>query len=110
VYKVFEVVPGALVVGQAAPGELVGVRLGVFTNRGRKFVYQTHGVADAAGEYRVRVPYATDGGPHGIRTGPFYRVSCGTELGGVAVPEQAVIEGRTVVGPPLCRDDHGPGE
>lgn len=110
VYKVFEVVPGALIVGQAAPGELVGVRLGVFTNRGRKFVYRTHGVADAAGEYRVRVPYATDGGPHGIRTGPLYRVSCGTELGGVAVPEQAVVEGRSVVGPPLCRDDDGPGE
>jgi dolichyl-diphosphooligosaccharide--protein glycosyltransferase len=105
VYKVFEVVRGALIEGRAAPGALVGLRLGVFTNRGREFHFATHAIADAAGVYRVRVPYANDGGPHGIRTASFYRLACGGELREVAVPEAAVVEGERVEAPALCLEE-----
>jgi dolichyl-diphosphooligosaccharide--protein glycosyltransferase len=102
VYKAFERVRGALLEGRAAPGAVVGIRLGVFTNRGRKFDYATHAVADASGVYRVRVPYANDGGPHGVRAGPFYRLACGGERRVLAVPEAAVLAGSRVAAPDLC--------
>jgi dolichyl-diphosphooligosaccharide--protein glycosyltransferase len=101
-YKVFETVPGALLEGRASPGALVGVRLGVFTNRGRKFLFETHAVAEPSGAYRVRVPYATEGGPEGVRTAPFYRLQCGEELRVVAVDEAAVTQGRSLPAPSLC--------
>ena len=101
-YKVFEIVEGALITGSAAPGAVVGVRIGVFTNRGRKILYATHAIADVAGRYRVRVPYATGAGPERARTAPFYRLFCGDDVRVVAVSEAAVVEGETVDGPSLC--------
>jgi hypothetical protein len=59
-------------------------------------------VADASGAYRVRVPYANDGGPHGIRTGPFYRIACAGEVGVAVVTEALVVEGGRAQGPTLC--------
>lgn len=102
VYKVFEVVPGAVIRGRAAPGSVVALRLGVFTNRGRKVFYRTRAVADVTGEFRVRVPYATGSEAPSLRTAPLYRLSCRDEVRGVAVAEQDVAEGRAVTSPSLC--------
>jgi dolichyl-diphosphooligosaccharide--protein glycosyltransferase len=109
VYKVFEVVPGAVIEGRAAPGSVVDLRLGVFTNRGRKLYYRTRGVADETGKFQVRVPYATGAKAPSLRTAPLYRLSCRGEVRGVAVAEEAVAEGLVVSSPSLCLapDDEG---
>ena len=102
VYKVFELVGGAVLAGRAAPGAHIEVSLDVETNRGRRFVYRSRAIADDAGGYRARVPYATSGGPAGVRVEPRYQLRCGGELAGVAVPEDAVRRGHTLTAPDLC--------
>jgi hypothetical protein len=82
----------------------VDVALPVVTNRGRRFVYETQVVADAEGRYRVRLPYATAGGPPALKTAPFYRFACGDEVQGMFVGEQDVQAGRELQGPDLCVD------
>jgi asparagine N-glycosylation enzyme membrane subunit Stt3 len=103
-YKVFELVRGAVLAGRAAPGARIEVRLGVETNRGRRFAWASHAIADAAGGYRVRVPYATSGGPAGVRVAAAYELRCGDEEAGgtVAVPEAAVRGGDTLAAPDPC--------
>ncbi|HXK21663.1 MAG TPA: STT3 domain-containing protein [Myxococcota bacterium] len=105
VYKLFERVEGADVSGEAAPGRRIDVALSLRTNRGRSLVYETRVAADAAGRYRVRLPYATDGGPGTLTTAPYYRFACGSEVRGLIVGERAVEEGLPVRGPDLCREE-----
>jgi asparagine N-glycosylation enzyme membrane subunit Stt3 len=106
-YKLFEVVAGAEVEGRAAPGRAIDVGLYVTSNRGRRFLYDTQVVADAEGRYRVRLPYATTGGPPALKTSPFYRFSCGGEVQGMFVDEQDVQAGRELQGPDLCLESGG---
>jgi asparagine N-glycosylation enzyme membrane subunit Stt3 len=101
-YKVFEYVAGARVVGRAAPGERIRATLRVRTNRRRKFSYTTHTVASDDGRYELRVPYANAGGPRGVRVGRYYELECGGETARVRVGERAVMDGARVEGPELC--------
>jgi asparagine N-glycosylation enzyme membrane subunit Stt3 len=101
-YKVFEFVPGARIVGQSAPGARIRVRLGVRTNRGRRFVYSAAVSADADGRYELRVPYSTQGGPRQLDVDPAYRIKCGDEQQLVSVDESDVLAGARVEGPRLC--------
>jgi dolichyl-diphosphooligosaccharide--protein glycosyltransferase len=105
VYKLFERVAGADVSGEAAPGRRIDVALSLRTNRGRNLVYETQVAADAEGRYRVRLPYATDGGPGSLTTAPYYRFTCEGEVRGLIVGERAVEEGLPVHGPDLCREE-----
>ena len=104
VYKLFEVVAGAVVTGRAAPGRVVEVSLALRTNRGRSVRYQTRVAADTQGRYRVRLPHATAGGPEGLKAAPFYRFACGDDVGGLQVGEPAVQQGLELRGPDLCLD------
>lgn len=109
VYKLFEVVAGADVTGRAAPGRRILVQLALRTNRGRSLLYQTRVAADAAGRYRVRLPYATTGGPEALTAAPFYRFACGDEVRGLGVGEPAVQQGLPLRGPDLCLGDERQG-
>jgi len=104
-YKLFERVEGADVSGEAGPGRRIEIALSLHTNRGRSLVYETQVAADAQGRYRVRLPYATDGGPASLTTAPYYRFACGGEVRGLIVGERAVEEGLPVRGPDLCREE-----
>jgi len=110
-FKIYELVDGARIEGRAAPGARLVLRIDVTTNQGRHFVYESTGAADARGQYRFRVPYASgeagsgDGGPASVHTAPHYRLRCGDEVRAVQVPERAVREGERVAGPALCLDD-----
>lgn len=101
-YKVFELVPGAIIVGESAPGARIRATLGVRTNRGRRFVYSALVSAAADGRYALRVPYSTQGGPGWIEVDPAYRLECGDEQQLVRVDESDVMEGARVEGPRLC--------
>jgi len=101
-YKVFEYVAGARVVGRAAPGERIRATLPVRTNRRREFSYTSDAVAAGDGSYEFRFPYANSGGPPGIRVGPHYTLECGGETARVSVDEGAVTTGARIEGPELC--------
>jgi dolichyl-diphosphooligosaccharide--protein glycosyltransferase len=102
VYKVFELVSGAVLTGRAAPGARIEVSLDVETNRGRRFRWASHAIADAAGRYRAPVPYATRGGPAGVRVAPAYRLRCAGATASAVVAEPQVESGGVVAAPDLC--------
>ncbi len=57
--QVFKVVRGALLEGQATPGQEVRVHLPLLTNQGRPFIFWAAQVAGARGEFSLRIPYWT---------------------------------------------------
>lgn len=99
---VYEVVPGAQIVGRAAPGAEVAVTLPVISEqRRRPLVWHVRIRADAEGAFRLRVPYAT-GTQGAIRTGAGYRLRCGGQTGIVTVSEAEILSGAVVKGATLA--------
>ncbi len=101
-YKVFEFVPGARVVGRAHPGARIEVLLHLRTNRDRDFVYKTTSMADDQGRYALRLPYATLDQPPAVLVSPHYAFQCEGEQAGLAVAERSVSRGQELRGPDLC--------
>jgi asparagine N-glycosylation enzyme membrane subunit Stt3 len=101
-FRVFEHVAGARIAGRAEPGAPVDVRLALHSGRPRALWYRARTRADAAGRFSLRVPYATEGAPRGVRVEGPYTILCRGVEGVVAVPEEAVREGLEVAAPPPC--------
>jgi dolichyl-diphosphooligosaccharide--protein glycosyltransferase len=108
-WKVFEYVPGARVIGRAAPGARLRATLPLRTNRRRGVTYTVETVASREGEYEFRLPYANTGGPTGVRAGDAYRIECRGDVGRIEIDEPAVTSGGIVAGPDLCGADTGNG-
>ena len=70
-YKLWEIVPGAVIQLVLPPHERVEARLAVETPIGRRFVYRASAVSNDEGIATLRVPYAT-GATTGTRTGARY--------------------------------------
>jgi asparagine N-glycosylation enzyme membrane subunit Stt3 len=87
---VYEIVPGARVVGVAPAGESVRFELMLRLPGQEPIFYAASARADASGRYDVRLPYPADPG-YVARLGPERRV--------LAVSEADVREGRTLEGP-----------
>lgn len=102
-FKVFELVPGAVIEGKAVPGDTVVARLGYITNRGRRGEYRGTSRTAADGRYAIRVPYATHGVRSVVRVDPEYRLEAGGEQQRLAVEEEAVQAGVKVRGPDFPR-------
>jgi asparagine N-glycosylation enzyme membrane subunit Stt3 len=95
VYKLFQVVEGAVLEVRAAPGAEVQAELLLETPIGRRFVYRALGRAGADGVARIPVAYATE--PlHPVRAVGSYRVRAGGREVAVRVAEADVLEGRAV--------------
>jgi dolichyl-diphosphooligosaccharide--protein glycosyltransferase len=94
-YKLYEIVPGALLEAEAAPGTRVEASVTVRTPAGRRFVYTARGAAGADGVARLRVPYATETQAPARPIGPWL-VRVGDAEREVAVSESAVREGSAV--------------
>lgn len=58
--KVYEVVPGGRVEGQAPAGAVVRATVTVRTNLGRTFEWETTTTADGRGRFHLRIPYPND--------------------------------------------------
>ena len=98
---VYELVPGARIVGRAPPGAQVEVTLPVFSaEREAPLLWRARVQATAGGVYRVPVPYANAGGGP-VRAGARYRLACGDGQAFVVVPEEAVRARAKVAGPEL---------
>ncbi|MBW2399436.1 MAG: hypothetical protein JRG80_09200, partial [Deltaproteobacteria bacterium] len=106
-FKMFEFVPGANVVGRAAPGARVRVTLRLRSNRQRGIDYTVESVASRSGEYRFRFPYANRGGPGAVKVGAAYRFECRGEVASLTIEESAVASGAMVEGPDLCLPEWG---
>jgi len=59
----FEIVAGAIVTGSTTPGAEVSIALELATPWGEPEVWRERTRADETGTFRIRVPYATKGGP-----------------------------------------------
>ncbi len=94
-YKLFEIVPGAILLARGRPGESIEVRLRMRAPGERVIHYLAQGQADGEGVARVRVPYATGSNGALQALGPYVVTLGGAQL--VArVGEADVLEGRTV--------------
>ena len=94
-YKLWEIVPGAVLQIVISPGETIEARLAVKTPTGRRFVYRAHAVADPEGIASLRVPYATSS-KTGTRTGPHYVIEGDGKRWQANVPEAAIRKNETV--------------
>ena len=94
-YKLYEVVPGAVLEVAAPAGTEVEASTAIRTPGGRRFVYRAHAPAGADGIARLRVPYATETQAPAHPMGP-WRVRVGDEIRRVSVSEEAVREGAVV--------------
>ena len=91
--RVFEVVPGAKVVGTAAPGAAVILALKLRPTHGEPVVWRQDTRADARGDYLFWVPYGTDRSPPGAAVtveGQYVLLVGGAAVGRVDVPDAAV--------------------
>ena len=107
-YKLFEIVPGAVIEVPAPSGARVVARLPIQTATGRRFLHQVSARAGPEGVARLRVPYATSSEdlaePRGAWTQGHYQVRGGSEsLLPVEVSEEDVRSGRTVQVSPTPR-------
>jgi asparagine N-glycosylation enzyme membrane subunit Stt3 len=100
---VYEIVPGARVEGRATPGSVVTAQLKLITRPGRRrFFHTVQGLADAAGQYTLVLPYATTPTPlsqaHPVAP---YSIESGGKRASLSVDEADVREARTLLGPAL---------
>ncbi len=107
--KLYEIVPGARLVGWADPGSLVRVRLALSTVHGGHFEYTAIDRSDDAGQYVVRLPYSNQKFSPAVRVEGHYTLSSGEASANVVIPESAVLAGEVVPGPSLrSLDDMAP--
>ena len=97
----FEIVVGAELVGRADPGAVVTVSLAIQPRSGRKFTYSDRVLANAAGEYAMRLPYSNEPFSPDVRAGEHYSIRAGGRSVTLVVPESAVHNGTRVVAPSL---------
>lgn len=93
-YKLFEVVPGAVLEHRGRPRGRLRAEVEIRTP-GRRFVYVADARADASGVARVRVPYATDAtGP--VRPAGPYLVTTDGATRRVSVSDAQVLGGQVI--------------
>jgi len=92
-YKLFEIVPGAVLEIEASPGARVTADLTLRAASGRPFRFRAQGTADAAGRARLRVPYAAPA-PGPSRAFAPYRVRAEGREGLASVTEDDIRSGR----------------
>ena len=105
-YKLFEVVSGAVLRVEVAPGERVAARLSVATPAGRRFAFRATARAGEDGIARLRVPYWTGGDEPTRAVGP-YRLAAGKRRWLAEVAEADVRGGRVIRATPQSRPDQG---
>ncbi len=97
----FEIVPGAELVGRADPGAEVRLSLSVRPRGSAPFDFATRVRADEEGEYVVRLPYSNEPFSASVRVGDHYSIRSGDRRAELAVAESAVANGERVAGPDL---------
>jgi hypothetical protein len=95
-FKLFEVVAGARLAGEAEPGERVRLKLPLVTNTGRQFLYRSDATTGPDGRFEFVVPYPTETGDSAVvPLGP-YLIKVGEEIFEASVTENDVDTGQAV--------------
>ena len=98
--KTFEYVEGAKIRGTATNATIVEISTTITTSQGREFVYSQSAIADEGGKYEFVVPYSTEGASEEGTNFDVYAATYKIRAGGVekevSVPEEAVMEGKTI--------------
>jgi dolichyl-diphosphooligosaccharide--protein glycosyltransferase len=98
---IFEIVPGAWIEGEAAPGARVDFELTLLCGGGR-VRYRSSATASGEGRYGIRLPYPTDAPVSTeVRARGPYRVRAGARSAELPLREAEVSTGATVPGPSL---------
>lgn len=97
--KIFEYVPGALIMVRASPDQRVVAMLNMTSNQGRSFTYANRGqIKD--GEFAIRVPYSTEP-MHATHAIEPYTIFCGNSEGvktqKINVSEKDILEGKKIM-------------
>lgn len=97
--KIYQAVPGARIIGKAAPGTLMGARLPLVSNLGKSFVYLEAATAGPDGRFELVVPYASGQANGSVRPAGPYQVAGWADATSieVTVGERDVLEGRAVI-------------
>jgi dolichyl-phosphooligosaccharide-protein glycotransferase len=94
--KLFEVVPGAMLVGRGKPGDNVDIRLELRSPVGRNISYLDRTLVEDDGTYRFRVPYSSVVSSGIIIPLSPYQVQAGGKTHFVRVNEEDVRQGKPV--------------
>jgi dolichyl-diphosphooligosaccharide--protein glycosyltransferase len=94
-YKLFEIVPGAVLEARAEPGTRLSAEVVVTTPLGRRFRYRAATRAGEDGVARLRVPYATDSEAP-VRTEGAYQVRLGEQRTRTQIADRDVREGGVI--------------
>ncbi len=99
--KIFENVPGAVVVGSAPAGTPVMASIDIQTNQNRMFEYRQSNVSNSDGQFVLVLPYSTEGPISGgtqfdTKAGGNYTLYVGDVVYGLRVPEEYVLEGASI--------------
>ena len=99
--KIFEHVPGAVIIGNAPAGTKVVAAVPIITNQNRAFLYQQSNISDAEGRFTLVLPYSTEGpiaGGTNFDTKPMssYLLNVGGQQSEVRVPEEYVLSGEVI--------------
>ena len=103
-FKVFEIVPGARVVGRGPPGGRVMARLALEVAPDARFFYVTTSEVDETGRYELVLPYPTESFSPAVEPdNDGYQIGIGNVKARLRVPEAAVRNGRKLQGPSFQR-------
>ena len=98
--RIFELVPGARLIGKAAAGEHVELQLPLELGEGPPWWYRQRTAAQSDGHYQFRVPYPTDAPVSDrVRAAGLYRILVGDQIVRVPVAEEAVQAGASIAVP-----------
>ena len=90
--------------GSAAPGSNVSAEVQLRSTTGRYFDWATRQRVSATGEFRLRLPYATETGPElGVSSVGPYQLRTSRGVLPLEVTEASVRSGATIALPPVER-------
>jgi asparagine N-glycosylation enzyme membrane subunit Stt3 len=93
--KIFQLVPGATLVGRCSAGEVVAEAT-IATNTGRRLPYRQRMKPAADGAFELRIPYASEPIPAGSSGQGPLRVRCGARVSELALSHEAVERGARI--------------
>ncbi len=94
--KLFEVVRGAVVVGEAEPGAEVWISLRMKTRHGGKFVFHSRTDASSSGHYRFRIPYSNERFSRNVEVAGNFSVGSDGKQASLVLTEEDVLQGLRV--------------
>ncbi|HIF95134.1 MAG: STT3 domain-containing protein [Myxococcales bacterium] len=98
---IFEIVPGAEIVGRGTPNSIITASLDISPKEGGRFSYSASAVTNEAGIYEIRLPYSNQALSPNVRVGSHYTMRAGRHQGFLVIPESAILSGSRLEGPTL---------